>query len=191
MLFRAGFDGQSDEVERQIARWAETYGATFYARDPALSVPGPTGFDYVIVAPGGSDAPIDGLSFTKVIDVATEDLEVLDTHCHDGAIHSFVTLHRRPGWTSADFHRYWRDDHAALVLQTRDVVENMCTYVQHHVLDTTPSNDIDGVAHSAFPTRDAMKRIFRSPQRPTVAEDELTFLDGSRSIVTLCRRVAA
>ena len=76
------------------------------------------------------------------------------------------------------------------MLATTDVADNRTGYAQHVVEHPgTDGSAIDGIAQSSFASVDAMKRVFRSPQRPALAADELRFLDGPRCIVTLCRRV--
>lgn len=171
-------------------RFSSTGGTppAIYRRDPELSPPGPAGFDAVVVAPGRTLSDVTTRDEVELTVVPVVSRIVIDRQIPADAIHSFVVLHRRTDLDHEKFGRYWSEHHAPLVLGTSSIADHLAAYTQHRCLDTDAPGSIDGVAESAFASRDAMRSVFRSPDRAAVAQDELRFLDGPRCTVTLCRR---
>ncbi|MFI9381616.1 EthD domain-containing protein [Kutzneria sp. NPDC052558] len=108
-------------------------------------------------------------------------------------------LRRRPELSPEEFHRYWRTEHAALVLHHAAAI-GLRRYVQSHTV-TTPVDaplraarspdpePYDGVAELYFDDLDALI----SPSSPedalaagiALVEDERRFIDLSRSPIWL------
>lgn len=202
-LLRSGnVDTDAEHLRaRAAARLRSAVGPSsdVFVADPALPGPAPA-HDLIVRHPGpGADAP-DG----AIVDLASDtghEVQILRVRTHvvleaaqaeeppDEWIHSFVVLGRRAGLSLTAFSERWLDHHAPLVLTTPDVVDNLHRYAQHHPAGDADAGGPDGVAETIFPSVAAMKRIFRSPSRTAVAEDELTFLDAAASAITLCRAV--
>jgi uncharacterized protein (TIGR02118 family) len=103
-------------------------------------------------------------------------------------------VRRRPEIDAAEFHRYWRDVHGALVTGLAPAL-GIRRYVQTHTL-ATPLNDMlagtrdapecfDGVAELWFDSAEAITQGASTPEGAAAAaallEDERRFVDHARS----------
>ena len=108
-------------------------------------------------------------------------------------------LRRRPELSEADFHRYWRDQHAPLVRKHADAL-GIRRYSQLHTADTPfteairasrgcEPSDYDGVALVWFDSLDALGAAASSPEGQAAGaallEDERRFLDLERCLIWL------
>lgn len=105
-------------------------------------------------------------------------------------------LRRRAGLSSAEFHRYWRTEHAALVRQHAETI-GLRRYVQSHTIATpideplraargsVEAEPFDGIAELYFDSVDALVASLSDTevQAASVAlvEDEHRFIDVARS----------
>ena len=104
-------------------------------------------------------------------------------------------LRRRPELSSAEFHRYWRTEHAALVRQHADAI-GLRRYVQSHTIETPVDEPLraarglgpqpyDGVAELYFDSVEALVASLSSPEIQAIGaalvEDEQRFIDVARS----------
>ena len=107
-------------------------------------------------------------------------------------------VRRRADVESAEFHRYWRDEHGPLVRSFQPVL-HIRRYVQTHSMDT-PVNDLlrasrralepfDGVAELWWDDLDAFVAATASPEGAaagrTLLEDEERFIDLEHSALWL------
>jgi uncharacterized protein (TIGR02118 family) len=108
-------------------------------------------------------------------------------------------LHRRPELPAAEFHRYWREQHAPLVRKHADAL-GIRRYSQLHTLATpfteavrasrgcAPS-EYDGVALVWFDSLDALGAAATTPEGlaagAALLEDEQRFLDLERCQIWL------
>ena len=80
-----------------------------------------------------------------------------------------------------EFQRYWRETHGPIAGR----IPGVRRYVQCHTLpelygrETPPS--YDGAAEVWFDDMDALRVAFRSPEVAAAREDELNFIDHSKS----------
>jgi uncharacterized protein (TIGR02118 family) len=108
-------------------------------------------------------------------------------------------LRRRPELSEADFHRYWRDQHAPLVRKHADAL-GIRRYSQLHTADTPfteairasrgcEPSDYDGVALVWFDSLDALGAAASSSEGQAAGaallEDERRFLDLERCLIWL------
>jgi uncharacterized protein (TIGR02118 family) len=107
-------------------------------------------------------------------------------------------VRRRTDVEPAEFHRYWRDEHAPLVRSLQPVL-GIRRYVQMHRIDT-PLNDLlrasrsalepfDGAAELWWDNLEALVAATSSPQGSaagrTLLEDEARFIDLELSALWL------
>lgn len=97
---------------------------------------------------------------------------------------------RRPGMTHAGFLRYYRDNHARLVLGTEPVSRYLQAYVQQHVYDgcygpDAPAWRYDSVSHIyAASLADQVAATATSEYKEIISPDEARFADA-RSVMFL------
>jgi uncharacterized protein (TIGR02118 family) len=88
---------------------------------------------------------------------------------------------RKADLSVEEFQRYWRETHGPIAGR----IPGVRRYVQCHTLpelygrETPP--DYDGAAEVWFDDLDAMRAAFRSPEVAAAREDELNFIDHSKS----------
>ena len=102
---------------------------------------------------------------------------------------------RRDDVSPEEFHRYWREDHAALVKSHTEEL-GVRSYIQHHTITTglesivqgdrgCPPDVYDGVAVITFDSLDDMAAKGAEPGALAAAaelsEDERRFIDHSQS----------
>ena len=105
------------------------------------------------------------------------------------------TLRRRKDMTRAEFQRYWREEHAALVARHADTLR-VKRYVQVHSRDTdldeaisaqrgTPLRHFDGVAELWWESMDDLMAAYGSEEGQAASqellEDERRFIDLAAS----------
>lgn len=106
-----------------------------------------------------------------------------------------LCVRRRADLSPEEFHRYWREEHAALVTSHAQTL-GIRSYIQHHTLDTglepiiqggrgCPPDVYDGVAVISFDSLDEMAAMGAEPAALAAAEqlteDERRFIDHSAS----------
>lgn len=86
----------------------------------------------------------------------------------------FVTLlHRRNDLSPEEFHRYWREVHAPLVLQLPGVIR----YVQSRVVELSDRDSLfDGMAELWYEDAESLKGAIRSPEYEVLLADEENFM---------------
>jgi uncharacterized protein (TIGR02118 family) len=100
---------------------------------------------------------------------------------------------RKQGMSVEEFQRHWRETHGPIAAR----IPGVRRYVQCHVLPEMYGRDnapaYDGAAELWFDDLDSMRAAFRSPEVAAAREDELKFIDHSRSfgIVTEEKPVVA
>lgn len=86
-------------------------------------------------------------------------------------------LRRKPGMSSEDFHRYWRDVHGPLIASTQSG-SYVLRYEQHHSVDAgTDGNGYDGVTIQWFESDEAFHASLREPDYAEIDADTRKFLD--------------
>jgi hypothetical protein len=106
-----------------------------------------------------------------------------------------LCIKRRPEMDAETFHRYWRDEHAALVRRHAATI-GAVGYIQHHTLETglesivqegrgCPADVYDGIAVVSFESLDVMAAKGAQPEAlaaaEELAEDERRFIDHAAS----------
>ncbi len=93
-------------------------------------------------------------------------------------------LKRKPGMSSAEFHRYWKDVHGPLVKGVPEFMRHVRKYIQSHsVSDKVPTfptapSHYDGVAELWFDSLEDIGKAFNEPRYMEVIRvDEPKFLD--------------
>jgi uncharacterized protein (TIGR02118 family) len=92
-------------------------------------------------------------------------------------------LPRKPGMSKEDFHRYWRERHGPLVVET--LGRHLKGYEQHHRLLADGDHDDawDGVAIQRFESADDFQAFMSDPAFvERVVPDQEAFIDMSRVI---------
>jgi uncharacterized protein (TIGR02118 family) len=107
-------------------------------------------------------------------------------------------LHRLPGLSREEFHKYWKDTHAPLVRRRSEAL-GIRRYVQLHTRDD-PLNGVlrasrgapeafDGIAELWWKSREALEAALATEEGQEAArvllEDERRFIDLSRSPIWL------
>lgn len=95
-----------------------------------------------------------------------------------------VMLKRKPGMSTTEFQRYWKDVHGPLVLGVPEFLRHFRKYVQCHVIAEafadTPgaASPYDGIAEVYADSLDEVQRAFAEPRYlEVIRPDEHTFLD--------------
>lgn len=96
-------------------------------------------------------------------------------------------LTRRPDLTFEQFSDYWFNKHWPIVIGLKPVQENTLRYVQQHSIGGVPEGmsaaPYDGVAEAWVEDLDALQRMVGSPEWKIVQEDDLNFLDTSKTLI--------
>jgi hypothetical protein len=106
-----------------------------------------------------------------------------------------ICASRIPGMTHAQYCRYFRDNHARLVLGTEPVARYMKSYVQQHVFDgayrsQAPSARYDSVSHiSAATMQDQLAAAATREYKEIIAPDEPNFSDPRTAMFLMYEEV--
>jgi uncharacterized protein (TIGR02118 family) len=88
---------------------------------------------------------------------------------------------RKEGLSVEEFQRHWRETHAPIAAR----IPGVRRYVQCHTLPDTYGGDrapaYDGAAELWFDDMQSFRDALASPEIQAAREDELTFIDHSRS----------
>ena len=106
-------------------------------------------------------------------------------------------LRRKPGMSPQEFHSYWRNVHAPLVMGVQGFARHVRKYVQSHAVDAqlVPGADgepaFDGIAELWFDSLDDLRRAISDPcYLSEIHPDELKFLDFPNCVILLVEEVA-
>jgi len=90
---------------------------------------------------------------------------------------------RKEGLSVAEFQAHWRETHAPIAA----AIPGIRRYVQCHTLpelyDAERAPSYDGVAELWFDDLAAMRKAFGTEETATAREDELKFIDHSKSFM--------
>ncbi|MBV8139100.1 MAG: EthD domain-containing protein [Deltaproteobacteria bacterium] len=106
-------------------------------------------------------------------------------------------LRRKPGMSPQEFHSYWRNVHAPLVMEVQGFARHVRKYVQSHAVDAqlVPGDDgepaFDGIAELWFDSLDDLHRAISDPcYLSEIHPDELKFLDFPNCVIVLVEEVS-
>jgi len=95
-----------------------------------------------------------------------------------------VLMRRKPSLSEAEFHRYWREEHARTVVSVKEFARYLRKYVQWHTVKDfamwgTPGlAPFDGVAELWFDSMDDLNKALNEPRYlEVVRTDEAKFMD--------------
>ena len=92
---------------------------------------------------------------------------------------------RKEGLSVEEFQLYWRETHAPIAAR----IPGVRRYIQNHTLlelyDTNHPPAYDGVAELWFDDLDAFRAALPSPEIAAAREDELQFIDHSKSFLII------
>jgi len=96
-------------------------------------------------------------------------------------------IRRKPGMSSEDFHRYWREVHGAIAAR----IPGLRRYVQCHAVAGPDgvAPDYDGAAEVWFDDMEAVLRTVDSPEYAAAREDEGRFIDLERTTAIFAEEV--
>jgi uncharacterized protein (TIGR02118 family) len=112
-------------------------------------------------------------------------------------------LRRRQGMSAEDFHQYWLETHAPLVLDVAGEKLGFQRYVQSHTIQTssdeslrssrnTVAPEYDGVAEVWFDSVEALREAWTTPKGlaagARLIEDEHEFIDVPRSPIWIAEQ---
>src|SRR5215831_11290163 len=106
-------------------------------------------------------------------------------------------LRRKPGMSAQEFHHYWRNVHAPLVMGMRGFAGHVRKYVQSHATDAqllpgaggTPA--FDGIAELWFDSLDDLHKAISDPSYlGEIHPDELKFLDFPNCVILVVEEVS-
>ncbi len=123
--------------------------------------------------------------------------EHLIYHRPNAAIHGGIKLFelpvRREGMTRSQFHRYWRDVHAPIVLGCPQTMEFLRRYVQSHSLEEPVPGmkpmPYDGMAELWFDSREHFLMLLGPRYREYVNSDESNFVNLQESTTFAAREL--
>jgi uncharacterized protein (TIGR02118 family) len=119
------------------------------------------------------------------------------------AIKLVYVIRAREGLPRAEFHRYWREEHAPKVEAAAAAIKAV-RYVQSHTLDT-PLNDLlvesrgmspayEGITEVWWDSIDDLQAAVSTDEGAAamqlLLEDEATFIDFARSTIFLTEEIA-
>ena len=89
-------------------------------------------------------------------------------------------LRRKPGMSSEEFHRYWREVHGPLIARTKSG-SYVLRYEQHHSIDANENGaGYDGVTIQWFKSADDFFASLREDDYAEIDADTKKFLDVDR-----------
>ena len=90
-------------------------------------------------------------------------------------------LKRKPGMTSEEFHRYWKEEHAPLAKSIPEFFRYVRKYVQSHAVENPAPGfkpAFDGFAEIWFDSLEDVGRAFAEPRYlEIIRPDEERFID--------------
>jgi uncharacterized protein (TIGR02118 family) len=102
-----------------------------------------------------------------------------------------VAVRRNPAMPPAEFHRYWRTEHAAKVRSIPACARYVRRYVQAHAVDAEYAAGepaFDGTAELWFASAADMDAFYSDPEYlAVVAPDERVFADMERTVFVVTR----
>ena len=108
-----------------------------------------------------------------------------------------VLIKRKPGMSSEDFHRHWKETHAALACGATDFMSHIRKYVQCHQVPgaelpgkTHGGLQYDGIVELWADSMEEINRAFDSPgYKNSIQPDERNFCDDKESICMVTQEV--
>lgn len=106
-------------------------------------------------------------------------------------------LKRKPGMSAQEFHQYWRNVHAPLVMGVQGFARHVRKYVQSHATaaqlvagpDGGPA--FDGIAELWFDSISELHQAISDPSYLSeIHPDELKFLDFPNCVILLVEEVS-
>jgi uncharacterized protein (TIGR02118 family) len=124
------------------------------------------------------------LDVERLVFIFTEPEEVVipGPEPRDGPMTKLICMvKRRPGMTSDDFHRHWRQVHSPLNCDTPSIARYFVRYERNHRARRDYERedpDFDGAAVEWYPSVQAFYDMISEPEyRDVIAPDEQRFLD--------------
>ena len=93
----------------------------------------------------------------------------------------FFILRKKPGLSTEEFHRYWKDTHGPIVARLPGLVR----YLQHHVVSVSRPEyaqedaPIDGIVETWWESPEALEHVRTTPELQAVIADEPNFMGHS------------
>jgi uncharacterized protein (TIGR02118 family) len=114
-----------------------------------------------------------------------------ETH---GSIKFFAMIARKAGLSRAAFDHHWRETHAPLIVESREIAGRLRKYSQCAAIDdfdgNIPSASYDGLAEYWFDGTDDLWAALTSPAyRETVRPDEAAFQDEAHTNAAVAREI--
>lgn len=101
-------------------------------------------------------------------------------------IKAIYLIRRKPGLSSEDFHRYWREVHGAIAAR----IPGLRRYVQCHGVSVGEGESpYDGAAEAWFDDLEAVRRAVASPEYAAARADEARFIDLQRTALIFTEEV--
>ena len=97
----------------------------------------------------------------------------------------FFILRRKPGLSTDEFHRYWKEVHGPIVARLPGLVR----YFQHHVVSmprpeyAQDDQPIDGIVETWWESAEALEHVKSTPELQAVITDEPNFMGHSNHYV--------
>jgi uncharacterized protein (TIGR02118 family) len=106
-------------------------------------------------------------------------------------------IRRKPGMTSEEFHRYWREVHAPLAQSIPEFFGYVRRYVQSHALEVPGGKfagfdvtGFDGFAEIWFDSLADAEKAFTAPRYlEVIRPDEMKFIDGKAARVVMVEEI--
>lgn len=96
-----------------------------------------------------------------------------------------VLLRKKKEITLAEFHRYWSEHHAKVVMGLPEFSRYIRRYVQCHTVQKAYTSDeapYDGIAEVWFDSLEALQQWRSLPERAVIFEDEQRFLERDQMV---------
>ncbi len=102
-------------------------------------------------------------------------------------VKAIYLIRRKPGMSRVDFHRYWREVHAAIAAR----IPGVRRYVQCHQVGVSEDDDrpYDGAAEIWFDDMAALERAAASEEYAAARTDEARFIDLEHTALVLTEEV--
>jgi uncharacterized protein (TIGR02118 family) len=101
-------------------------------------------------------------------------------------VKAIYLIRRKPGLSTEDFHRYWREVHGAIAAR----IPGLRRYVQCHAISRGEDvAEFDGAAEAWFDDMEAVRRAVASPEYAAARADEGRFIDLDRTTLLFTEEV--